>query len=85
MGSDSGEPMAASSAPLDGAPGDDDEAGAPAFGELGGDEVQTKIDLAHVYMEMGDAEGAREFLDEVLAEGDADQRAIAAEMLSKLD
>ena len=52
--------------------------------EVGEDEVQTKIDLAQVYMEMGDAESARGFLESVLAEGDAEQRETAREMLSRL-
>ena len=52
--------------------------------DVGEDEVQTKIDLAQVYMEMGDAESARGFLEAVLAEGDAEQREAAREMLSKL-
>ena len=52
--------------------------------EFGEGEVQTKIDLAQVYMEMGDTESARGFLEAVLAEGDAEQQEIAREMLSKL-
>ena len=48
------------------------------------DEVQTMIDLAQVYMEMGDTDSARGFIEAVLAEGDADQRDAAREMLSKL-
>ena len=52
--------------------------------DVGEDEVQTKIDLAQVYMEMGDTESARGFLEAVLAEGDAEQRDTAREMLSRL-
>ena len=69
-------------APLDDAIGRDTEA--IPLEEVGEDEVQTKIDLAQVYMEMGDAESARGFLEAVLAEGDAEQRDTAREMLSKL-
>ena len=58
--------------------------GALPLEDVGEDEVQTKIDLAQVYMEMGDAESARGFLEAVLAEGDAEQQEIAREMLSKL-
>ena len=58
--------------------------GALPLEDVGEDEVQTKIDLAQVYMEMGDAESARGFLEAVLAEGDAEQREAAREMLSKL-
>ena len=52
--------------------------------EFGEAEVQTKIDLAQVYMEMGDTESARGFLEAVLAEGDPEQQETAREMLSKL-
>ena len=63
----------------------DDEYGEFALDPPTGDEVQTKLDLAQAYVEMGDSEVARGFLDEVLAEGDASQREIARTMLSKLD
>jgi pilus assembly protein FimV len=36
------------------------------------EEVNTKLDLAKAYEEMGDLEGARELLQEVLGEGSAD-------------
>ena len=52
--------------------------------DVGDDEVKTRLDLAQVYMEIGDTQSARGFLEEVLAEGDAAQRAIAREMLSRL-
>ncbi len=51
-------------------------------GEL--DEVGTKLDLARAYVEMGDKEGAREILNEVLAEGNASQKADAKGMMSSL-
>ena len=63
---------------------DDGDSGTLSLDDLGEDEVQTKIDLAQVYMEMGDTDSARGFLEAVLAEGDADQREAAREMLSKL-
>ena len=63
---------------------DDGETEAFSLDGLGEDEVQTKIDLAQVYMEMGDTDSARGFLEAVLAEGDADQQEAAREMLSKL-
>ncbi len=47
-------------------------------------EVATKLDLAKVYQEMGDHEGAHEILEEVLNEGDADQKAMARSMLGNL-
>ena len=52
--------------------------------DFGGDEVQTKIDLAQVYIEMGDTESARGFLESVLAEGDALQQDTARKMLANL-
>jgi pilus assembly protein FimV len=47
-------------------------------------EMGTKLDLASAYEEIGDKEGARELLDEVLAGGDEEQRAKAREMLARL-
>jgi pilus assembly protein FimV len=47
------------------------------------EEVNTKLDLARAYLEMGDREGAREILQEVLGEGDAQQRADADKLLSE--
>ncbi|MFA5171604.1 MAG: FimV/HubP family polar landmark protein [Sulfuriferula sp.] len=37
-------------------------------------EVKTKLDLAQVYLEMGDTENAREILQEVMQEGNAQQQ-----------
>ncbi|WP_434609885.1 FimV/HubP family polar landmark protein [Pseudomonas sp. R1-7] len=60
----------------------DDE---PDFDFLSGtDEVATKLDLAQAYIDMGDNEGARDILGEVLSEGDATQQSEAKEMLSRL-
>jgi pilus assembly protein FimV len=60
----------------------DDE---PEFDFLAGtDEAATKLDLARAYIEMGDAEGARDILDEVVGEGDESQKTEAREMLSRL-
>lgn len=47
-------------------------------------EVETKLELARAYEEMGDKEGARELLDEVLREGSAAQQAVARELIAKL-
>jgi pilus assembly protein FimV len=47
-------------------------------------EVQTKFDLAKAYQEMGDKEGAREILQEVMREGDVKQQEQAKSLLSKL-
>lgn len=48
-------------------------------------EAATKLELAQAYEEMGDKEGARELLQEVIAEGNGAQRAMAEERLSRLD
>ena len=79
----SGGPRAASHVPW-GELAEEGGTGAPSFDYIGEDEVQTKIDLAQVYMEMGDTERARGFLEAVLIQGDPVQRGIAREMLSKL-
>lgn len=47
-------------------------------------EVATKLELAQAYEEMGDREGARELLNEVLGEGSAAQRAQAQARLDQL-
>lgn len=47
------------------------------------EEVNTKLDLARAYMEMGDREGAREILQEVLGEGDAGQKAEATKLMAE--
>lgn len=47
-------------------------------------EVATKLDLARAYQEMGDATGAREILEEVMREGDVEQREAAQSMLDEL-
>lgn len=50
----------------------------------GSTEVDTKLELANAYEEMGDHEGARELLQEVLNEGNARQKAVAQGKLSQL-
>lgn len=48
------------------------------------DETATKLDLAKAYIDMGDAEGARSILDEVLAEGNESQKGQARELLAQI-
>ncbi len=48
------------------------------------DEVETKLDLASAYIDMGDPEGARSILDEVLNEGNEDQKTRATQLLETL-
>ena len=45
-------------------------------------DVQQKFDLAKAYEEMGDKDGARDILQEVVKEGDAEQQAQAKKLLS---
>ena len=57
--------------------------------DLGGEpatmsEVGTKLDLARAYMDMGDPEGARSILDEVLQEGSSTQRQEAERLIASL-
>lgn len=47
-------------------------------------EVGTKLDLARAYVDMGDPDGARSILEEVLEEGDDGQRQEANRMLETL-
>jgi len=49
------------------------------------DEVSTKLDLAKAYIDMGDNDGARGILEEVKAEGNADQQKQAEELLQQAD
>ncbi len=48
------------------------------------DEVGTKLDLARAYIDMGDADGARSILDEVLEEGDGTQQQEAQSLLKQI-
>jgi pilus assembly protein FimV len=47
-------------------------------------EVGTKLDLARAYIDMGDPEGARSILEEVLSEGDTGQRQEAEGLMESL-
>lgn len=47
-------------------------------------EVATKLDLAKAYQEMGDADGAREILEEVKRDGDQTQRDSADRLLQQI-
>jgi pilus assembly protein FimV len=48
------------------------------------DEVGTKLDLAKAYIDMGDPDGARSILQEVLAEGSEQQVQDANELLAQI-
>ena len=49
------------------------------------DEVDTKLDLARAYDEMGDKEGARELIEEVIREGNPQQQEKARQLQAQLD
>ncbi len=48
------------------------------------DEVATKLDLARAYIDMGDTEGAKDILDEVVQEGDDGQKQEASTLLERI-
>ncbi len=50
----------------------------------GDDEDKTKLDLASAWIDMGDVEGAREILDEVIRDGAPEHQEHARELLAKL-
>ncbi|HEY6820939.1 MAG TPA: FimV/HubP family polar landmark protein, partial [Burkholderiales bacterium] len=76
-------PMDLSAISLDlGAPAEPAAAG--GSGDPKWQEVATKLDLAKAYEEMGDKDGARELLNEVLKDGDAAQKGLAQQLLAKL-
>jgi pilus assembly protein FimV len=67
----------------------DDEAVAEAEmegdGELADmDEVSTKLDLARAYIDMGDPDGAKNILDEVMDEGNDDQKDEARGIMAQM-
>lgn len=68
--------------------GDEPAASAPAASAAASDvdpeEVETKLDLARAYVDMGDEDGARDILNEVLNEGTAEQKAAAQQILSQI-
>jgi pilus assembly protein FimV len=50
----------------------------------GADALGTKLNLAKVYIDMGDSDGALSKLKEVLQEGDENQRREAEELIKKI-
>jgi pilus assembly protein FimV len=62
--------------------GDDDEDDMDFLSDT--DEAATKLDLARAYFEMGDHDGAKEILDEVVKEGTQEQIEDAKALLGKL-
>ncbi|MEN8131621.1 MAG: FimV/HubP family polar landmark protein [Pseudomonadota bacterium] len=60
----------------------DETSGSQVFDVL--EEVSTKLDLAKAYLDMGDNEGARNALEEVVQDGDGEQRKEAEEMIKQI-
>jgi len=54
------------------------------LGPVTAGEVRTKLELARQFLDMGDPESARHMLDEVLAEGNAEQRQEAQQLIDTL-
>lgn len=54
------------------------------FFDASGDEMATKLDLARAYVDMGDEEGARTILDDVLEKGNEDQIKEAQDMIDRM-
>jgi len=83
------EPEPAAAAPAGAAGGDINlEGAAPSSAEGQGsaqwDETATKLDLAKAYIDMGDAEGARSILQEVMSEGSDTQKQQAQELSAQI-
>ncbi len=81
--SDSAEPPASMAAELPVDLADDDLEFDMDFDEAG-DETSTKLELARAYIDMGDEDGAKEILDEVVRDGSDTQQQEAAELLARL-
>jgi pilus assembly protein FimV len=58
--------------------------GASSSGDAPADDAATKLDLAKAYQDMGDKEGAKELLQEVLKEGNDAQKSEAQKLLSSI-
>jgi pilus assembly protein FimV len=63
-------------------PGETTKAAASA--EKDWDETATKLDLAKAYIDMGDNEGARSILDEVISEGSDQQKQQARDLVAQM-
>ncbi len=54
------------------------------LGPLSDDPVDTKLDLARAYVDMGDPDGAQAMLEEVMHEGTQMQKDVAKRLLDSL-
>ena len=50
-----------------------------------GNQMSTKLDLARAYMDMGDGDGARQILEEVMGDGTEEQQEEARQLLARID
>jgi pilus assembly protein FimV len=50
----------------------------------GDDAIATKLDLAKAYLDMGDPDGARSMLEEVMSEGSEPQKTEARRLLAEI-
>jgi len=67
---------------------DDDEGDDMDFDENMGDdsdEIATKLDLARAYVDMGDSDGAKEILKEVISEGTEEQKGEAQALIDSVN
>ena len=62
----------------------DMDSGSGGGGGGGSEAVGTKLELAKADLEIGDKDGARDILQEVMREGDVEQKAQAQKLLSSL-
>jgi len=69
---------------LDDVPSSKDAAASASQTAIELPEVEIKLDLVAAYMDMGDNEGARELLEEVIKEGSEQQQSRAEKLLSSL-
>jgi FimV-like protein len=86
---DVGEPMIGSDAPTNKLQAQTNklkpiDLGIPELEPVTMSEVGTKLDLARAYMDMGDPEGARSILEEVVQEGSASQKQEASRLIESL-
>jgi pilus assembly protein FimV len=54
-------------------------------GSVKQDVFTTRLKLAEAYIEMGDEHGARDMLQEVIADGSAEQQDVARRIMARLD
>lgn len=59
--------------------------GVANLGEFNDDPIDTKLDLARAYLDMGDGDGARAMLEEVIKEGSQMQQDVARGLLAGID